>query len=161
MRLLVIGDSHCRDMTPALQFLAPLDQYYTITKGDQTDEIICLYRKQIPAIWNFNPTKILLHAGHNDVAWHRTRNPLPIVSRDAARITLDLQLNSHLIILLLKYSSPTSFREHSHTDHPCLCQLLANIMNFQKDISIACANLLLIEDLLFFQTCHFGHQYQV
>ena len=108
MRLLVVGDSHCRDMTIALKILAPLDDYYTITKGRQTDEIIPLYRAQMPNVTKFAPTVIVLHVGHNDVAWHPVHNTLPLVSRDVARITL-------------------AFADEISTNHPSTQLYISNI----------------------------------
>jgi lysophospholipase L1-like esterase len=108
MTLLVVGDSHCRDMSIALKFLAPLDNYYTITKGRQIDEIVPLYRAQMINVSKFAPTVIILHVGHNDAAWHPVYNTLPLVSRDVARITL-------------------AFADEISTNHPSAQLYISNI----------------------------------
>jgi hypothetical protein len=51
------------------------------------------------------------------VAWHRTRNPLPIVSRDAARITLafadELSINHPSAQIYISNIFPRTFTDRS------------------------------------------------
>ena len=90
MRLLVKGDSHCRTIAEALKVITPNTELYTISVGGQNSDIAAQYRHEIPFINAFRPQLAIIHMGHNDLAWHPTKNEIPAVSRDVSRTTLNL-----------------------------------------------------------------------
>jgi lysophospholipase L1-like esterase len=90
MHILIVGDSHCRDISPALKTLNTHNMIFTVSVGSQIPIIALSYRSKIQAITNFRPDIAILHLGHNDISWHATKNPRPIVSRDASALTIAL-----------------------------------------------------------------------
>jgi lysophospholipase L1-like esterase len=90
MRLLIVGDSHCRDISPALKALNTDNLIFTISVGSHIPSITLNYRSKLQAVTNFRPDLVVIHLGHNDISWHATKNPRPIVSRDASALTIGL-----------------------------------------------------------------------
>jgi lysophospholipase L1-like esterase len=93
MHLLLVGDSHCRNMSKFIQQLNRSVIVYTVMVPDQLDPIINQYRNELQYIVNFDPDTVLLHAGHNDMAKHSYHNPIPTVSRDAVPNLIDFALD--------------------------------------------------------------------
>jgi lysophospholipase L1-like esterase len=87
IRLLIIGDSHCREMGGYIANINNGIKMLTVCKGRQSDEIRELYRARIPNIISFDPQVIILHYGHNDLSYHVRHNQQPSLSRDLASET--------------------------------------------------------------------------
>jgi hypothetical protein len=87
-RIAIIGDSHCRDLEKAFEDF-PNVQTYIVSVGSQTNVVLQEYRKNIANIKKFDPTFILLHTGHNDLAYHKFKNRNPKDSTQTAKITMD------------------------------------------------------------------------
>jgi hypothetical protein len=88
-RIAVIGDSHCRELDKAFEADFPNVQTYIVTVGSQTDIVLQEYRKNIANIKKFDPTFIILHTGHNDLAYHKFKNRNPKDSTQTTKITMD------------------------------------------------------------------------
>ena len=90
MRLLIVGDLHCRDISPAIKALNTDNMIFTVFVGSHIPAITLSYRSKIHAITNFRPDLVVIQLGHNDISWHASKNPRPIVSRDASALTIGL-----------------------------------------------------------------------
>ena len=77
MKIVLIGDSHCRDLDAALSLMFPSFRIFTITVGAQINDIIASYISSIPAITTMNPAYIIIHMGHNNIVYHSKYNPTP------------------------------------------------------------------------------------
>jgi lysophospholipase L1-like esterase len=117
MRLLVIGDSHCRTITQSLRELSPNTMIYAISVGSQIPIISLQYRAELQAIINFRPDHAVIHLGHNDLAWHPTKNKRPAISRDVSRRTIALanetMTNHPTITITISTVFPRSFKRDS------------------------------------------------
>jgi hypothetical protein len=89
IRLLLIGDSHCREMGGFISSFNKRFEVMTISKGRQHDEIIYLFRSRTFAATRFNPHAIVIHFGHNDLSFHAKHNAHRALSRDMASVTGD------------------------------------------------------------------------
>jgi lysophospholipase L1-like esterase len=118
MRLLLIGDSHCYDMTSALQTLNQNLSVFPLILGSQILPLTLKYRSKIPSIIRFDPEYTILHVGHNNMARHSYYNQLPLVSRDVSRLTMtlanELHVNHPRSKLLISSVFPRTFTDHSN-----------------------------------------------
>jgi lysophospholipase L1-like esterase len=80
-RLLLIGDSHTREIGLDFKKNLPSCLVFTVSVPQGLDEIIDRYHINLPHILNFNPTLLILHAGHNDINYHHKHNLHPINPR--------------------------------------------------------------------------------
>jgi hypothetical protein len=87
--LLIIGDSHCRDLNDVIARAYPNIKVYIISVGQQTDSIINCYISELNAVTAFMPDVIVLHTGHNEIAYHRHKNPIPKDSTLTTAITIN------------------------------------------------------------------------
>jgi hypothetical protein len=87
-RLLMIGDSHIRRIEEPFRAMYPSANLKIISAGSKTHIIIDHYRDHIEELIEYDPTHIILHEGHNNMAHDPSRNPLPEISRDVCRRTL-------------------------------------------------------------------------
>ena len=88
-RLLIIGDSHVWRCEATFRRIFPNIALRIVSIGRQTEEIIDLYQCSILQSIAYSPSHIVLHQGHNDMAYDRRRNILPQISRDVIKQTLD------------------------------------------------------------------------
>jgi hypothetical protein len=89
MRILVIGNSHCRELAPVFKSLSSSDKVFIIYKGGSIEEITSIYNQKLLPAQSFNPEAIVIHAGHNDMTFHPSKNDLPMISRDFLPLILD------------------------------------------------------------------------
>jgi lysophospholipase L1-like esterase len=85
MRLLVIGDSHTREMDKFIKSCHPHIEIMLVTKARTTIQVITYFMvtKRTGAI-SFNPDWIVIHCGHNDVVHHHKFNQNPQFARTVA-----------------------------------------------------------------------------
>jgi hypothetical protein len=76
-KLLLVGDSHCRDLDEIIVKTFKKMKVYVVSLGRQTDEIMAAYINELHAINSFDPDTIILHSGHNELAYHKIRNRTP------------------------------------------------------------------------------------
>jgi hypothetical protein len=86
--VLVIGDSHCRDLDVSIAKAYPNVKSYIISVGQQTDSIMEAYFHELQQVTSFKPDFIILHTGHNEIAYHRTKNTIPKDSTQTTVITI-------------------------------------------------------------------------
>jgi lysophospholipase L1-like esterase len=117
MRLLIIGDSHCRTITNSLRELFPQIMIYSISVGSQIPAITFQYRAELIPITNFRPDHAIIHMGHNDLAWHPSKNKRPAISRDVSRRTIalanEILLNHPNIMITISTVFPRSYKRDS------------------------------------------------
>jgi hypothetical protein len=84
MHLLLLADSHGKEMRPVLSVQAglfepplTLEQFH-IVRGRSIEIIRGDYRKQLADIIAFNPDRVLIHAGHNNMVRHDVFNRSPL-----------------------------------------------------------------------------------
>jgi hypothetical protein len=128
MKLLLLGDSHCREMDELLtsKFPATEVSLYVVSVGGNTEAIMNKYVSNLHKINAFNPDHIILHSGNNELAYHPTKNPNPKDSTQTTKIVLDAaavlrsnhpQANvvlSAAFPRLLSKSSPLNFQDLLH-----------------------------------------------
>jgi hypothetical protein len=76
-RILLIGDSHTRDMNNAFLKFLPSTPVYTVTMPQGIEEIVHKYCTNRTQLTNFDPTIAIIHAGHNDIVFHHRHNTHP------------------------------------------------------------------------------------
>jgi hypothetical protein len=117
MKVLLLGDSNCRGMDLLALKSHPDVQLYLISVGGQTQDIMHKYNSNLQSIYRFNPTCILLHSGHNDLAFHSRKNPSPKDSSQATSTTLNaalaLQANHSTATIVISAPFPRTFTPHS------------------------------------------------
>jgi lysophospholipase L1-like esterase len=122
MQLLLIGDSHCRHMAEYIHQQNSDVNVLTVFEGDQIPVIVAKYRAHIPAIIAFNPTRTIIHVGHNDLARHHLKNPRPLVSRDVSRLSINLanevRANHPATTVFLSSVFPRTFTKYSNLTEP-------------------------------------------
>jgi hypothetical protein len=128
MKILIVGDSHCRDLDKLVDNKDPdaQIQIYIISVGGNTDAIMFQYRAELPRIITFGPEYIVVHTGNNEMGYHATKNPSPKDSTETTLITIQvaniLQANHPLatIVLsaalprILSRSSPFTYEDLTH-----------------------------------------------
>jgi hypothetical protein len=99
MRILVLGDSHCRLLGKLLEGISSDHQIYTITVSRGIEPIMNEYREHLQKLYYFDPQVCFYHAGHNNLAFHKYYNDCPLVSRDVTVLTRES-------IIEIKYNFP-------------------------------------------------------
>jgi lysophospholipase L1-like esterase len=74
MRLLLVTDSHGRDLADIVHRSYKGWTVYSVIVGQSTDAIRTAYERQVRAAIQFRPDYIVLHCGHNDVVYHPRYN---------------------------------------------------------------------------------------
>ena len=89
MRLLIVGDSHCRKMKSAIKFHHSHIETMLVFKPRAIEEIadLILNVKRNAAIY-FNPYQAIIHCGHNNIVPHPIHNLNPLFSQ----VVIDLQI---------------------------------------------------------------------
>jgi lysophospholipase L1-like esterase len=126
VKLLLLGDSHCRDMDRMIPTTTPATQMYVVSVGGNTEAIMNKYMASLGAINVFDPDHIVLHSGNNEIGYHWTKNPFPKDSTQTTKTLLDAACvlrSNHpkaRIVLsaafprLLSKSSPFTFEDLTH-----------------------------------------------
>jgi hypothetical protein len=92
--LLIIGDSHVRDLDVIIEKSFKKMQVYVVSLGSQTDQIMAVYNNELHAINSFDPDTIVLHSGHNELAYHKSKNLTPKDSTE----TTDIVINAAAVL---------------------------------------------------------------
>ena len=82
-RILVIGDSNCRNLEPSFQRLGLFDTKI-VSLGSSTPRLAVLVGRHIPEIFDMDPDICIVHSGHNDLAYHARFNPEPMTASKTA-----------------------------------------------------------------------------
>jgi hypothetical protein len=88
-RILIVGDSNCRDLEKSLTDRFSNIRIYVISLGSQTGQVMIEYNRCKTQANLFDPNYIILHTGHNDLAYHRYKNISPKDSTQTTKLTLD------------------------------------------------------------------------
>jgi hypothetical protein len=91
-RIMIVGDSNCRDLDKALDDRFPNIKMYVISVGSQTDQVMLEYNRNKSQAILFDPNFIILHTGHNDLAFHKYKNKSPKDSTQTTKLTIDAAL---------------------------------------------------------------------
>jgi hypothetical protein len=78
MKLMIVADSHGRDLQSIIKRLEPDWNILVIWLGQKTSLLRQYYDGRLSEILAYNPDSIVLHSGHNDVAFHVRYNCEPI-----------------------------------------------------------------------------------
>jgi hypothetical protein len=93
MRLLLVGDSHCLDLTSHLKAIDSTAKILTVSVGSNIFDVFSHYDDTFPDIVAFDPTCCIIHCGHNDLAFHVHKNPQPSNSTLVASDLIDAAMN--------------------------------------------------------------------
>jgi hypothetical protein len=77
MRVLVLSDSHGRDLMNAFDHYVPDWEVAELCLGRPTQELRKCYLDNICEIFDYAPEVVYLHTGHNDVSYHPIHNRIP------------------------------------------------------------------------------------
>jgi hypothetical protein len=117
-RLRLIGDSHTREIGQDIKKNLPSCLLFTITVAQGLDEIIDNYRHNLRHIINFNPTLLIINAGHNDNNYHHKHNHHPInprvLTQQLIQFTTEVTLNHPNICPLISSIFPRTFTDRSY-----------------------------------------------
>jgi hypothetical protein len=94
-RLLMVGDSHVRRVEETFRELYSTVDLMVIAIGRKTFNILNLYMERLQRVVEFDPTHIILHEGHNHLAYDAILNILPAISRDVCVKTLEFAAVLH------------------------------------------------------------------
>ena len=95
MKLLLLGDSHCRELTDIFAELTSTITVYTVFVPLDITSITLQYRSKINTINAYRPDVILIHLGHNDLVYHPVHNLSPSNSSTVASSTIALANELH------------------------------------------------------------------
>ena len=117
-RILLLGDSHTREMSAAFNKLSPSCLVYTITVPAGLNAIITKYRSILHHVINFNPSIVIIHAGHNDIVFHHYHNHHPsnprVVTADILQFVAELSTNHPSIRPFISSIFPRTYTERSY-----------------------------------------------
>ena len=77
MRLLLVADSHGREMGSVIRGINKEWTVLTVRVSSQTAAVRERYLQRLSEIRQFEPEAIVLHVGHNDISHHAYYNPDP------------------------------------------------------------------------------------
>jgi lysophospholipase L1-like esterase len=116
-KLLVIGDYFLKRCENIMKTRYQQVDFKIIAIGDKTEEIIALYNSERQSAQDFRPTHIILHEGHNEMAFHPTKNPLPEISRDVVANSISfgliLQLHHPQAEVMISATFPRCHKKYS------------------------------------------------
>jgi hypothetical protein len=118
VRLLLVGDSHMRDMDFFVQAIRPTYSTFTVCIPSSIDDIMTAYRSKFGNITTFDPEYCLLHMGHNELAYHPAHNVSPRQSRDVIRRTMavarEIQTDFPTARIITSATFPRTTAYYSH-----------------------------------------------
>ena len=124
MQLILIGDSHCRDLARPFQINFPSHRCYNIKVGGQMDAIMDKYRYKITTITNLNPDYIIIHMGHNNIVHHPIHNRSPQMAKQVAENNIEfaneIRLNHPNATTYVSTIFPRSFTSSSAISLPAV-----------------------------------------
>jgi hypothetical protein len=124
-RLLLVGDSHVRRVEATIRSLYPEMNLRILAVGTKTEAIIQKYNDCLQETIMFDPTHIVLHEGHNHMAFHQAKNILPEISRDVVAQTMgfadDIQRNFPNANIKISASFPRSLADGSDWSNLQVC----------------------------------------
>jgi lysophospholipase L1-like esterase len=100
MRILLLGDSHLSNMSDAITSKYPQVSIMTIMIPGKISSITRSYQDKLQMVRLFHPDQCIIHAGHNELAKHISKNPSPSTSRHVTTLTLNL-------VRILSFNHPT------------------------------------------------------
>ena len=89
-RILVVGDSHCHGLDVVITDNFPNIQALSIARGKQIQGVQLHLMNHLHIARQFDPTLIIIHVGHNELAHHKLLNPYPLLSIPTAASTIAL-----------------------------------------------------------------------
>jgi hypothetical protein len=123
--ILIISDSHCRELDEIIAKSYPNVKSYIISIGQQTDSIMQAYHRELHAVTSFRPDFIILHTGHNELAYHKTKNTTPKDSTQTTVITISaatvLQSNHPKAVIIISSVFPRLLTFKSSLRQQDLC----------------------------------------
>jgi lysophospholipase L1-like esterase len=130
-KILLIGDSHTREMATAIIKAKTSCLVYTVTVGQGLNQIIDKYHSKLQYIIQFQPSIVIVHAGHNDISYHHNYNLHPrnprVVTQEILHFIDEI---SHNFPNIIPYIS--SIYPKTHTDHSYLNP--ADIVSYNKKV---------------------------
>ena len=115
--ILILADSHGRDLDSALKLINPEVHTFSIIHPRGTLAISARYQSCISSVISFRPAYIILHCGHNDLVFHPHLNTDPINSQTTRTHTTNLaqllQLNHPNSTIVISAMFPRSFKHKS------------------------------------------------
>jgi lysophospholipase L1-like esterase len=91
---------------------------YLITVPSGLDSIIQSYRYNLHSIINFDPTLIIIHAGHNDIVYHHYHNTQPtyprLATQNILQFTQELTTNHPNARLAISSIYPRTYTSRSY-----------------------------------------------
>ena len=101
MRLLLLADSHGKEMAPIISrqvgLIEPPVEFeqYHVVRGRSIEIIRGEYRRQLAAIRAFNPDRVIIHAGHNNMVKHDVYNRSPLFITAVVHMLLEFVVEVH------------------------------------------------------------------
>jgi lysophospholipase L1-like esterase len=118
MRLLLLGDSPMREMDEAIKAINDECTTYLISVPSNLQSNTNQYRNNLQAITHFNPTNVIIHAGHNDIVFHHSSNRHPrnprLVTHQIIQLINELSLNHPNIKPAISSIYPRTFTYRSY-----------------------------------------------
>ena len=120
--ILILGDSHTRDMNTAFKKILPSCLTFIITVPAGLNAIIYKYRSMLHHVVTFNPSIVIIHAGHNDIVFHHHHNPHPrnprTVTDEILQLVDELCTNHPTIQPFISSIFPRTFTARSYLPEP-------------------------------------------
>jgi lysophospholipase L1-like esterase len=120
-----LGNSHVREMDACIVSKYPKIQTFTISVPRKIEAIMLRYHDSLPQIRRLNPDFIILHYGHNELAYHSQLNCLPKDSTQVTALTLQtaatLRNNHPNATLILSAVFPRTFTSSCSMTYLNLC----------------------------------------
>ena len=95
MKLLLISDSHGRQLDEYIKREVPSMTVRTVMVPGKISEIRGQYREELQELVLFNPEVIVLHMGHNDLVAHWSHNTQPLFITAVFHMLMELKDEVH------------------------------------------------------------------
>ena len=117
-RLLIVCDSHTREIHLAINKIMPSCRTFTVSVGRDLDKIILKYHVLFHHIKRFRPTHLIIHAGHNDIVRHHIYNLNPlnprVFTRDMLHFINEIIADHPTIKPYTSSIFPRTYTDHSY-----------------------------------------------